>query len=82
MRGQESKGSGQCHIFTLSNYRSVQQEGTCMNLLSHNIGAREGVVFFFGVSKIPIWDWIHYSFLIYMYVLAHKNNTNVGEKTN
>ena len=79
---QESDGSGQHHIFTLNNYRSVQQEGTFMNPSSHNSGARESVeVFFFGVSKISIWGWIHHSFLInYMYVLTHKNNRK--KKTN
>lgn len=47
-----------------------------MNPSSHNSGARESVrSFFFGVSKISIWGWIHHSFLInYMYVLTHKNN--------
>ena len=81
MRGQESEGSGQHHIFTLNNYHSVQQEGTFMNPSSHNSGARESVEVFFGVSKIPIWGWIHHSFLInYMYVLTHKNNRK--KKTN
>ena len=66
---QESDGSGQHHIFTLNNYRSVQQEGTFMNPSSHNSGARESVEVFFGVSKIPIWGWINYLFLIYMFWL-------------
>ena len=64
---QESDGSGQHHIFTLNNYRSVQQEGTFMNPSSHNSEARESVEVFFGVSKIRIWGWINYSFLIYMF---------------
>ena len=74
MRGQESEGSGQHHILTVNNYHCVQQEGTFMNPSSHNSGARESVEVFFGVSKIPIWGWINYSFLIYVYVLTHKNN--------
>ena len=74
MRGQESEGRGQDHIFTLNNYHFVQQEGTFMNPSSRNSGARESVEVFFGVSKILIWGWINYLFLIYMYVLTHKNN--------
>ena len=61
-------------IFALNNYHCVQREGTFMNPSSHNSGARVSVEVFFGVSKIPIWGWINYSFLIYMYVLTHKNN--------
>ena len=51
MRGQESEGSGQHHIFTLNNYHSVQQEGTFMNPSSHNSGARESVEVFLVSAK-------------------------------
>ena len=80
MRGQESEGSGQHHIFTLNNYHSVQQEGTFMNPSSHNSGARESVeVFFFGVSKIPIWvgSIIHFWFTCMFRLIK-----TMGKKTN